>query len=53
MASDPNATWYLNEDDLIWDFRGHIDLKLPQNLEIEVGISDGQMGFRHDFVKKS
>ena len=26
VASDLNATWYLNEDDLIWDFRGHIDL---------------------------
>ena len=29
------AMWYLNENELIWEIWGHIDLKQPQNLKID------------------
>ena len=29
------AIWYLNENELIWDFRGHTGLKQTQNLKLD------------------
>ena len=30
------AMWYLSENELIWEIWGHIDLKQPRNLKLDI-----------------
>ena len=34
--------WYLNENELIWDFWGHIGLKQPRNHKFEIGYAQAK-----------
>ena len=31
--------WYLNENEIIWDFWGHVGLKQPRNHKFEIGYA--------------